>query len=99
MEERQLKNMRILYTLNPIVVYIVNRGVVRPKSPHGTQIMIYINSRLLFSAPVSLRTRDLKGTVATWLFLGARPFPEKGGAAKEPQRKRKGKGKVKEKEI
>ena len=37
---------------------IAKRGVVRGKSPHGTQVMTYLNSRFLFSAPVSFCMRD-----------------------------------------
>ena len=72
----------ILYTVKPIVDTLI-RGVVRAKSPQFTGNDIYrLTAPLLCSRPY-LHAR-LKGTVATWLYLGARPFPERGGAAKEP---------------
>ena len=39
------------------------------------------------------------GAVATWLSLGARPFPEKGEEVKNPKGKGREMGKDKEKEI
>ena len=76
------KEIRVYCTLSNLW-YIHNRGVVRVKSPQFTGNDIYrLTAPLLCSRP-SLHAR-LKGTVATWLYLGARPFPERGGAAKEP---------------
>ena len=86
------KERRVYCTLsNLYIVYTLNRGVVRAKSPQFTGNDIYrLTAPLLCSRPY-LHAR-LKGTVATWLYLGARPFPEKGGAVKEPERKKEGEG-------